>query len=417
MGVVLMARTPVLTLSVLVAAVLAQGGCRPHTTAPSQPSPPPPPVSAKLIDGYTAFAFRLFKELRKEQPGANSFVSPTSVAVALAMTCNGAAGDTEKAMLDTLGCKGMPLDTLNKESEALLTGLRNPDPQVELSVANSLWAKQGVPFSSGFVETLKTHYGAEAAELDFGSPSAPRTINDWVKEATGGRIDRIVEGPMDPLMTCFLIDAVYLNGKWTDPFEKRETKPGDFKLPGGRTKRMDFMSREHADYSYLDGDGFQAIVLPYGTGRLSMLIFLPDEDTTLDALCARLDPQAWKAWLGRFGDSHVNLKLPKLRLEYESRLDDALSAIGMGIALDPNRADFSRMSEVAQWIGEVRHKTFVEVTEKGTEAAAATEVGVAAGEPPAGPVSFIVDRPFLCVIHSATGAILFMGAVLDPEPL
>jgi serpin B len=241
-----------------------------------------------------------------------------------------------------------------------------------------------------------------------------------VKKATRGRIDGIVDPPIDPLMSCFLIDAVYFNGKWTDPFEERDTKPGDFNLLDGATRRMKFMSRDEAHLAYLKGDGFQAIVLPYGRGRMSMLILLPDEGAALEGLCARLSPKVWKDWLGRFGHIEVNLKLPRFRLEYESRLDDALSAMGMGIAFDPQRADFSRMSEVVQWVTEVKHKTFVEVTEEGTEAAAATEGGMAAGEEamPSTVVTFVVDRPFLCAIRdSATGAILFLGAVSDPEAI
>jgi serpin B len=414
-----MVRYGVPVLFAVVAAMLGQPGCRPHAAAPPEPAPPPPPVSAKLIDGHTDFAFRLFDKLRQEQPGANVFVSPTSIALALAMTCNGAAGDTEKAMLQTLGCTAMALDTLNKEGEALLTGLRNPDPQVELSIANSIWAKQGVPFSPAFLEALKASYDAPATELDFSAPTAAPTINDWVKKATRGRIDGIVDPPIDPLMSCFLIDAVYFNGKWTDPFEERDTKPGDFNLLDGATKRMKFMSRDEAHLAYLKGDGFQAIVLPYGRGRMSMLILLPDEGAALEGLCARLSPKVWKDWLGRFGHIEVNLKLPRFRLEYESRLDDALSAMGMGIAFDPQRADFSRMSEVPQWISEVKHKTFVEVTEKGTEAAAATEVGMEMGaEMQPRIVTFVVDRPFLCAIRDhATGAILFLGAVSDPEAI
>ncbi|MBM3474190.1 MAG: serpin family protein [Armatimonadetes bacterium] len=415
-----MARMRVPVLVTAVAVVLAQLGCRPHTAAPREPAPPPPPVSAALIDGYTDFAFRLFAKLRKEEPEANVFVSPTGIAVALAMTCNGAAGDTEKAMLQTLGCRGMPIDTLNKESEALLAGLRNPDPQVELSVANSIWTAHGTPFRPTFIEALKTSYDAPATELDFAAPAAPRTIDDWVKEATRGRIDQIVDAPINPLMTCFLIDAVYFNGKWTDPFEERDTKPADFRLSDGSTKRVKFMSRDEADYSYLDGDGFRAIVLPYGNGRVSMFIFLPDKGMALEGLCARLNPKTWKDWLGRFDNATVNLKLPKFRLEYDSRLKDTLSAVGMGIAFDPNRADFSRMSPEPQWIYEVKHKTFVEVTEEGTEAAAATEGEMAAGEEAIGSriVTFVVDRPFLCAIRDhATGAILFLGAVADPEPL
>ncbi|MFQ6133278.1 MAG: serpin family protein [Armatimonadota bacterium] len=366
----------------------------------------------------TRFGFALFSALREEQPTSNVFISPASIAMALAMTYNGAAGETKAAMAKALSLGDMTLDTLNHANDDLRSSLAQADEDVELTVANSLWIRQGAPFAEDFLGVNEDFYGAELAELDFDSPEAADTINDWVRKESRERIDGIMEPPIDPLAVLFLINAVYFNGKWKHAFEKGDTKPADFTLLDGSTKSVHMMSQTE-EFGYLDGEGFQTVSLPYGTGRLSMFILLPDRDSSLAELCEGLEAESWEAIAGELRSREVILKLPRFTAEYEAKLNAALIALGMGVAFESERGDFSKM--VAEgpplYISKVKHKAYVRVDEEGTEAAAATSVEMRLGAAaPTEPVKVIVDRPFFCAIRDKqTGTVLFMGAIVDPE--
>ncbi len=374
------------------------------------------PVDKRLVSANIDFGFRLFKEVVSENKGKNVFISPTSVSLALSMTYNGASGMTKEAMAKALAVNGLTLEELNDASAALLANLEGPGPGVKLEVANSLWARKDITFKPGFMERNTRCYKAEVASLDFSSPSAVATINSWVSDHTGGRIKDIIR-QINARAILFLINAVYFKGTWTDQFDPKDTHKADFKLLDGFTKRVPMMFR-HGKCRYLRGDGFAAVSLPYGKGRLSMYIFLPDEDSSLTAFLKSLDADNWEKWMGRFRQAEGDISLPRFKIEFETELETTLTALGMGVAFDEKAADFRDMCPIPPlpnvYVAAVTHKTFVEVNEEGTEAAAATkvEMGVTAVAPG---FSFTVDRPFFCAIRdNRTGSVLFAGAIVDP---
>lgn len=375
------------------------------------------PADSKLIAANTQFGFKLFDQLAKQDAGKNVFVSPSSVALALTMIYNGASGETQQAMAKALAVNGMSLQELNRANVALWATLAGSDPKVQLNIANSLWVRKGITFKPEFIKRNQDFYAAEISDLDFTLPSAPATINNWVNQKTNGKIDKIVETiPSDAIL--YLINAIYFKGAWAQQFDKSKTKTGRFTLLNGAKKQHPMMSQT-GRYRYLENDEFQAIGLPYGAGSMSMYVFLPGKNSNLNAFLANLNAAKWESWMSQFGSKEGNITLPRFKLEYEVVLNNALKALGMESAFDPQRANFKEMCAASPsanvFIGEVKHKTFVEVNEEGTEAAAVTSGGMRATAyiPP---FNMVVDRPFFCVIRdNQTGTVLFMGSIVEPK--
>jgi serine protease inhibitor len=375
-------------------------------------------VDERLVEGNTVFAFNLFQALLGEAPEGNILISPASVSAALAMTYNGAAGETQKAMAEALQLQGMSLEEINSAFADLLSILQNPDPRVELAVANSLWTRAGEPFHEDFLQRNRDYFRAELAEIDFAAPEAAQTVNDWVKEQTRDKIEEIVEAPIDPRTIMFLINAIYFNGAWTAEFNTDLTREIPFTLPGGKSKDHPVMFQE-GEYRYLDGEGFAAARLPYGKNeRIGMYVFLPDRDSSLADFYNELNAANWRRWISSFQVREGEIGLPRFKYEYETSLNESLKALGMAVAFKEEEADFSGMRPVPPnlYISEVKHKTFIEANEAGTEAAAATSVEVRVTSMPMdNNFTLIVDRPFFfSIVDTQTGAMLFMGSVTDP---
>jgi len=373
-------------------------------------------VDSKLVDANTKFGFKLFSEILKQDSKRNVFVSPTSVAIALSMTYNGASASTQQAMAKALELQGMSLQDVNQGNDALKASLENADPAVQLSIANSLWAKQGIAFKPDFMQRNQDFYGAKVTELDFAKPDAPKIINNWVKENTRGKIDQVVQ-QINPSDVLFLINAIYFKGKWTNEFDKSQTSDRPFYLSDGTQKQHPMMSQS-GKYRYFENESFQAVSLPYGKERLSLYVFLPKKNTTLDAFQQQLTPENWQQWINRFGMRRGSIQLPRFKFDYDVQLNAALKALGMEEAFDASRANFSDMTSASVKIDEVKHKTFVEVNEEGTEAAAATSVRVSltSARMPEEPFQMLVDRPFFCAIRdNQTGTVLFMGSIREPK--
>ncbi|NEP59760.1 MAG: serpin family protein [Symploca sp. SIO2G7] len=384
--------------------------------SPTAAQPPNLPVDEKFVEANTKFGFKLFSEILKQEKDKNIFISPTSVAIALAMTYNGASGETQQAMAEALELQQLSLEDINQANNLLQTSLATADPDVQLSIANSLWAKQDVPFKSEFLQTNQQFYGGKVTELDFASPEAPKVINSWVKENTNGKIEQIVE-QLQPDDVLFLINAIYFKGNWSEQFDKSKTTERPFYLTDGTTKQHPMMSQV-GNYRYTENDSFQAISLPYGRGRLSLYVFLPREQTNLQAFQQQLTPENWQQWINQFQMRDGEIQLPRFRFDYDIQLNNALKALGMETAFTASQADFSNMTSVPVKIDEVKHKTFVEVNEEGTEAAAATSVGIAVTSAviPKSPFQMVVDRPFFVAIRdNQTRTVLFMGSVVEPE--
>jgi serpin B len=371
----------------------------------------------QLGDANSRFAFKLFAKLTKQEPGRNIFISPASVALALAMVYNGAAGETQQAIAAALELVSMSLDDINRANAELLGAIEHADPQVRLVIANSLWARKGLSFERDFLRRCEEFYQAEVAALDFAEPRAAATINAWVSEHTDGKIEKILDR-IDPAAVLFLLNAIYFKGNWTRQFDRRRTEEQAFHLLDGSQKKHPLMAQS-GEYRHCEGPDFQAVSLPYGSERLSMYVFLPKQRTSLTAFQRSLSDGNWNAWMRQFREREGTIVLPRFKLTYEVKLNEALMALGMTAAFDRRRANFEGMCPGqgrAVSIDEVKHKTFVEVNEEGTEAAAVTSVGmVLASFAPKRTFSMVVDRPFFCAIRDdQNGTILFMGSIVEP---
>lgn len=400
--------------AMLLCTALIEGGCSLFATEGL--AAPVEELDERLVDANNGFGLNLFSELVGVESEENIFISPASVITALAMTYNGADGETKRAMEEAMLLKGMSMDEINAAFADLLTILQNPDPKVELTVANSLWAREGFTFNEYFLKRNEDYFGAEVAELNFDDTKAADTINAWVKEKTRNRIDSIVTPPINPETVLFLINAIYFKGEWSDPFDPEMTRNLAFNLHDGSQKDLPVMFKND-DFRYLETEDFQAVSLPYGKNeRVSMYVFLPAANSSLEELYGEMNVTNWNKWIASFGNMEGEIGLPRFKFEYEASLNDALIALGMGIAFDGNAADFSGMHPTPPRlvISEVKHKTFIEVNEEGTEAAAVTSVEVGMTAMPE-TFSMIIDRPFFFAIaDDLTGTILFMGSVTNP---
>lgn len=373
------------------------------------------PDEGKLVEADNRFGFKLFGEVLQQDHDKNVFVSPLSAAMALAMAYNGAGGETREAMEEALELSGMTQESVNESYRSLIDLLLHQDPKVDFRIANSIWYREGFPVEEEFINTNTTCFDALVNELDFNSTDAADTINDWVDESTNGKIKEIIDSPIDPILVMILINAIYFKATWRYEFEERDTYEGVFTLEDGGTRTCNMMKLEQ-DLAYMSTEDFQAVDLPYGDAGFSMTVILPQEGVDIDTVVDRLDQENWSAWLGQLSERPIDLRLPKFKLEYEIEMTKVLEALGMAIAFRPGEADFTGISRSGDlFISKVKHKTFVEVNEEGTEAAAVTSVGV--GTTSIGPdtIPLHVDRPYIFIIReSATGTILFMGRILEP---
>lgn len=366
------------------------------------------------------FATNFFK-LAAKATVTNVVISPYSVSTALAMTYNGAVGKTKNEMQQVLGYEGLSDESVNKQSASLSKSLMQVDPLSELAVANALFAKQDAVFNQNFINTNRKYYNAKLEALNFANANnyAINKINDWVKENTKGKIPTILDKvPKDVIL--YLVNAIYFKGTWLNEFKKSETQTADFKLANGTTKSVQMMNRS-AKMLHLQGDNFQAVMLPYKDNRLQMCIFLPSQNSNITSLIARFNEQSWQQWLSKFSNKQGHLALPRFKVEYKAELSKVLKEAGMPCAFNEDCADFKKMIDQDVFISRVLHRTYLEVNEKGTEAAAATAVEMmprGAFVNPTPPFNMICDRPFVIAIRDQrTGAILFMGAIVDPADL
>lgn len=366
----------------------------------------------KIASAHNAFGFNCAKALVKEEKGKNVFISPTSIALALSMVYNGANGQTQKAMQQTLQLQGMDIAAINSAAKELMENLRNPDPQVQIAIANSVWARKGADFKKSFLDVVTQSYGAQSETLDFSDPSAAGIINAWVSQNTGSKIKKIVDPPIPPGMLMYLINAIYFKGSWTNEFDKNLTRERDFTTGEGSVKKHPLM-RLQAKLPYYETAHFQSVELPYGKNkRLSMYVFLPKN---LGDFVQALENGAWLQWVYEYRPTQGTILLPRFKIEYEKELKSALTDLGMGAAFEDS-ADFSGMGKNLK-ISQVKHKTYVDVNEEGTEAAAVTSVAMEATSAAIAPKEFYmeVNRPFFfAIVDNSTKEALFLGVVQNP---
>jgi serpin B len=409
-------------IAVIVCAVYLPGNSPANAQQVLQPSCTSAPAAtmgsaATLAGANNDFGFRLFARLFASDARNNVLISPASAALALDMTYDGARGSTQKAMAAALGLTGLQPKSVLTSSAALLTALRSSDPHVQLTVANALWARQGVPFRQAFLRDARTYYGARVSALDFSAPSALPTINGWVKCATHGKITSIVDR-IPPATVMYLMNAVYFHATWSSPFNPGQTHPDTFTTSVAQQVSVPFMVQS-ASFPYYASSDFQAVGLPYGSGRFEMVVILPRQGFSLETLARQLGNRTWGAWTSHLQPAQVDLSLPRFSLTESYALNQALKKLGMGIAFAPSTANLSGLcpetAELRCSLSDVRQKTYLQVEEKGTTAAAATSVGVIATAARRS-IPMTVNRPFFLAIQDrTTGAILFFGAVRKPS--
>ena len=377
---------------------------------------------ATLVDGNSAFAFNLYQALGETD--GNLFYSPYSISLALAMTSAGARGETAQQMAGTLHFI-LSQDRLHPAFNALDLelarrgeGAKSKDGEgFRLNIINAIWGQKDYKFLSEFLDTLAENYGAGLRLLDFvGAPEESRiTINKWVSDQTEDRIkDLIPQGLIDSLTRLVLTNAIYFDADWQHPFRKDMTRNGPFYLLQGGEVMVPMMGQTES-FGYAEGDGYQAVELPYDGGELSMVILLPASGN-FKAFEDALNAQKLNAIMGSLENRGIRLTMPKFEFESSCSLKETLSAMGMPIAFS-DRADFSGMTGNRDlFIADVVHKAFVSVDEAGTEAAAATAGVMAPTGTPDVPIEVTINRPFIFLIRDIeTGAILFVGRVVDPS--
>lgn len=377
---------------------------------------------ATLVDGNSTFALELYQAI-KETDG-NLFYSPYSISLALTITYAGARGETEQQMADTL-CFVLPQDRLHPAFNSLDIelsrrgeGAKGKDEKgFRLNIVNAIWGQKNYKFLSEFLDVLAENYGAGLRILDFASaPEESRiTINNWVSDQTEGRIeDLIPQGLIDSLTRLVLTNAIYFNAAWQEPFNEDATYDGTFYLLNGDEITVPMM-RQTESFGYGEGDGYQAVELPYDGREISMVILLPTAGyfASFEDL---LDAQRLDEIIGRLEYREVALTMPKFEFDSEFSLGETLAAMGMPVAFSGG-ANFSGMTGNRElFIADVVHKAFVSVDEAGTEAAAATAVVMPMAMPPEEPVEVTIDRPFIFLIRDIeTGTILFVGRVVNPS--
>lgn len=400
----------------ITAVFLAASACLSPVAAMDLPSSSP--RGDAFVQGNTAFALELYRQLRQSEP-ANLFFSPYSISVALGMTYAGACGNTQVQMANALHFpRGQEVHEAFGATQKTLAAAQRSGA-AEFSFANSLWAQQGHPFGQEFLERVQSNYEATLEQVDFtrAYDAARRQINDWAAEKTRDRIRELL-GPLtlDEHTRLVLVNTIYFKSAWEHPFEAAATREAPFRTLGHRSVEVDMMSQQHR-FRYAEDDSLQVLELPYVDGGFSMLILLPGRGVGLDAVEDRLTPDNLERWLEAMRYREVEIYLPKFRFEDDFELSAALQSLGMEEAFTWD-ADFSAMDGTRELsLSKVLHGTFVAVDEQGTEAAAATAVVVEfIALPPETPKVFRADRPFVFLIREReTDSILFIGRFADPE--
>jgi serpin B len=402
--------------ALMIAIMLFYGCVTPNPVPPSNVTNGP---TNSVVDGNNRFAMDMYSQLKNKS--GNVFFSPFSISTALAMTYEGANGSTASEMSAVLHLPKN--DAERKEGYAtLIYKINNGGGKSELSTANALWLAKGQPLQVGYSQDVTRYYGGNITQLDFKSDSegSRKLINSWVENKTHDRIkDLLPDGVITPFTKLVLTNAVYFKGEWVRQFNATFTEDADFHTGTLPTKKVQLMHSTD-EFSYMENDKLQMLEMPYSGGNLSMLVLLPKNDD-MGSLESSLSVDTLESWKKGMKEDRVEVYMPKFKFETRYMLGDTLQSMGMGQAFSDS-ADFSKMTGAKDLkINAVIHKAFVEVDEKGTEAAAATAVvmvATSAGpghEPPPIPV-FRADHPFIFIIQEkTTGDILFMGRVADPS--
>lgn len=374
-----------------------------------------PLVLTKAERGIAAkaneFGFNVFHSLYEEKP---ILISPLSLSLALSMTACGADGETEKQMTSVLGFSGYSSEEVAGYYKKMVEALKGIDKKSTFEIANSIWVSKYLNVKEEFVSMVKDNFVSEKRTVDFMDPTVVNQVNKWCLDNTHGKITEIVKS-IPPETVMALVNALYFNGKWGGFKFNDKTNEEDFRTIDESKTKVEMMSAS-SNFSYASDDGWSMVNLPYGNGAFRMSVILPPVDMKFADAAKSLDADRFIKLSAMARTHPVNLKMPQFKYEYSiDELGDVLVSLGMEDAFDASKADFRKMADVPLgeiFIRTVKHKTFIDVNTKGTEAAAVTYVGmgIAAAPPVTGTVDFIADRPFFFFIsESSTGSILFIG--------
>lgn len=373
----------------------------------------PEPMDENLNKAILDFTWNMFKESSENE--GNIMISTPSVYFALAMALNGADNETRTDMLNVLRAENISIDKLNSGLNDWMNSLMNENRIAKFSISNSIWYREGFNANKEFLQTNANYYSAYVKSLDFSNKKAPDTINKWVADATNDKIDKIVDKINDDVV-MYLINAIYFKGDWKVQFSPNNTYKMQFNAPTG-TVETDFMNRR-GDMDYLQVNGATGVILPYLDEQFAFVGILPEEGQSPKEFINNLTPMDFIELMNNKETKNIDISIPKFESRYEDSLVNELSKLGMETAFDPYNADFSLMKEDNNndlYISEVRHKTFIKVDEKGTEAAAVTSVEVTLTSMPVEIQKVVFDRPFVYgIVDTTTGIPLFMGIMENP---
>ena len=364
---------------------------------------------SQKIESDNTYALDLFKTTYSLSEESNVFVSPLSVNMALSMTLNGANDATLDEMKEALRAKNYSVDEINTYNKSLREALVAVDKSTTLSIANSIWYNTIYTFNNEFISVNKSNYDAEVTSVDFGSSNTVSRINNWVSDKTNKKIPSIIDELSADDAMC-LINAIYFKGIWREKFDKNKTKDEDFYSENGVSMGKVKMMNQTKHFQYTDDDNCKYLNLPYGNGAFSMIVMLPNEGKTIDDVISNLNNESWNNAM-HMGSCEVNLQFPRFKVECSYEMDEAiLPEMGMMTPFT-EFADFSDITTDRKiFITKVIHKSFVEVNEEGTEAAAATAVIMGPTSMPPASIDYIVNKPFAFAIReNSTGVILFIG--------
>jgi serpin B len=380
-----------------------------------------PDDAAQAAMAVNAFGLDLYRIAATD--AGNLVLSPASIAIALGMARAGARGPTATEMdavlhdaaSDEHAAWPNALDAALASRTGTFEDLEGREQEVTLRIANAPFAQREMALEDAYLEALATRFGTGLRLVDYigATEEARETINDWVADQTEDRIPELLApGVLNDLTRLTLVNAIYLKAAWATPFNPDATEPGPFTRADGSTVETPMM-RLGESLPYAEGEGWRAVELPYIGGELAMTLIVPDD---IGAFEADLDADAFAAIATALSARPVALTMPRFSAESKLGLADALAALGMPLAFDPERADFSGITtEEILFISDVIHQANIDVDEEGTEAAAATAVVMEAGSAPMEPVTLVIDRPFLFALRdTTTGAIVFLGRITDP---
>lgn len=422
------------TLSLLLACALGLGllsGCAQASAAKELTAPKlsVTPSNSEEVNGALAgFGLELLKKTRDAngETAMNSdmdhvpfstLVSPLSVALALSMTANGAAGNTLAQFQDVLG-GGVDLVELNTACAQLMADYQGLGGSTKCAIANSLWVDPEGQIKDAFIGQCRGIYDAQVFSAQLSEPGIVKDLNSWVSQHTNKMIPEIIDQPFPEETACLLVNALYLKNSWLSEFDPLSTHTMDFHHAGGPDSQVEYLRKFDTQLSYLQGKGAQGVVLPYDDGRLAFVAILPDlypDSPDFGQWLNNLEGNSLSQLINNREDAiFLSFAMPKFSAEWKGNLEDTLPLLGLEDAFVPGAADFSSLGDSPEgyYISQVIHATKIEVNEKGTEAAAATVVAAESGAtaPPQEGITLILDRPFLYgIVDLYTGVPLFLG--------